>query len=92
MNVFYLTMLIATEEAHHNMKARKKMKIEDFDEFKDIPIDEIDECELVDIRTLEIRTDLPPKERMEDVLKKTKKVIMEPGNKSSNMMPILPLK
>ena len=31
-------------------------------------------------------------ETMEDVLKKTKKVIMEPGNKSSNMMPILPLK
>jgi len=31
-------------------------------------------------------------ETMEDVLKKTKKVIMEPGEKSSNMMPILPLK
>lgn len=31
-------------------------------------------------------------ETMEDVLKKTKKVIMEPGQKSSNMMPILPLK
>ena len=31
-------------------------------------------------------------ETMEDVLKKTKKVIMEPGDKSSNMMPILPLK
>lgn len=31
-------------------------------------------------------------EAMEDVLKKTKKVIMEPGDKSSNMMPILPLK
>ena len=29
---------------------------------------------------------------MEDVLKKTKKVIMEPGQKSGNMMPILPLK
>lgn len=48
------------------------MKIEDFDDFKDIPIDEIDENELVDIRTLEIRTDLPPKERMEDILKKMK--------------------
>ena len=31
-------------------------------------------------------------ETMEDVLKKTKKVIMEPGQKSGNMMPILPLK
>ena len=31
-------------------------------------------------------------EAMEDVLKKTKKVIMEPGDRSSNMMPILPLK
>lgn len=48
------------------------MKIEDFDNFKDIPVDEIDESELVDIRTLEIKTDLPPKERMEDILKKMK--------------------
>jgi molecular chaperone DnaK len=31
-------------------------------------------------------------ETMEDVLKKTKKVIMEPGQKANNMMPILPLK
>lgn len=31
-------------------------------------------------------------ETMEDVFKKTKKVIMEPGQKSSNMMPVLPLK
>ncbi len=31
-------------------------------------------------------------ETMEDVLKKSKTVIMEPGQKSSNMMPILPLK
>ena len=31
-------------------------------------------------------------ETMEDVLKKSKKVIMEPGRNSSNMMPILPLK
>jgi membrane protease subunit HflK len=31
-------------------------------------------------------------ETMEDILKKTKKVIMEPGQKSNNMMPILPLK
>lgn len=31
-------------------------------------------------------------ETMEDVLKRSKKVIMEPGQKSSNMMPILPLK
>ncbi len=31
-------------------------------------------------------------ETMENVLKKTKKVIMEPGQKSNNMMPILPIK
>ena len=31
-------------------------------------------------------------EAMEDVMKKTKKVIMEPGQRSSNMMPVLPLK
>lgn len=31
-------------------------------------------------------------EAMEDVLKKSKTVIMEPGAKSSNMMPIVPLK
>lgn len=31
-------------------------------------------------------------ETMEDVLKKSKTVIMEPGAKSSNMMPIVPLK
>ncbi|MBR5598804.1 MAG: FtsH protease activity modulator HflK [Alphaproteobacteria bacterium] len=31
-------------------------------------------------------------ETIEDVLKKTKNVIMEPGQKSSNMMPIVPLK
>ena len=48
------------------------MKIEDFENFKNIPIDEIDENELVDIRTIEVRTELPLKERMEDVLKKMK--------------------
>lgn len=31
-------------------------------------------------------------ETMENVLKKSKKVIMEPGARSSNMMPVLPLK
>lgn len=31
-------------------------------------------------------------ETLEDVLAKTKKVIMEPGQRNSNMMPILPLK
>ena len=45
------------------------MRIEDLDCFKDIPIDEIDESELVDIRTIKIRTDLAPKERMEELLK-----------------------
>lgn len=31
-------------------------------------------------------------ETLENVFKKTKKVIMEPGDRSSNMMPVLPLK
>lgn len=31
-------------------------------------------------------------ETMENVLKKTKKIIMEPGARSSNMMPVLPIK
>ena len=31
-------------------------------------------------------------ETLENVFKKTKKIIMEPGNKNSNMLPILPLK
>lgn len=31
-------------------------------------------------------------ETIEDVMKKTRKVIMDPGQKSSNMMPVLPLK
>lgn len=48
------------------------MRIEDFEKFKHMSIDEIDENELVDIRTIEVRTDLPPKERMEDVLSKIK--------------------
>ena len=55
------------------------MKIEELDNFKDIPIDEIDETELVDIRTLEIRTDLPPKERMEDILKMKNPYIFKVG-------------
>ena len=45
------------------------MRIEELNNFKDIPVDEIDESELVDIRNIKIRTDLPPKERMEELLK-----------------------
>jgi hypothetical protein len=48
------------------------MRVEDFEKYKNVPIDEIDESELVDIRTIEVRMDLPPKERMEDVLRKIK--------------------
>lgn len=48
------------------------MKLEELENFKHIPIDEIDEDTLVDIRTVNIRTDLPPKERMEELLKTMK--------------------
>lgn len=48
------------------------MRVEDFEKYKNVPIDEIDESTLVDIRTIEVRMDLPPKERMEDVLRQIK--------------------
>ena len=44
------------------------MRIEDLDCFKDIPIDEIDENELIDINYVDVRMDLPPKERLKYTL------------------------
>ena len=48
------------------------MKIEELKNFKHISEEELDRESLVDISTIDIRCDLPPKERMEDVLKKMK--------------------
>ena len=48
------------------------MKIEELKNFKHIPEEELDRDSLVDISTIDIRCDLPPKERMEDVLEKMK--------------------
>ena len=40
------------------------MKIEEFERLKNMSIDEVDESELVDINDVDIRMDLPPKERL----------------------------
>ena len=48
------------------------MRIEELKNFKHISDEEIDRDSLVDVSTVDIRYDLPPKERMEDVLKKMK--------------------
>ena len=48
------------------------MKIEELKNFKHISEEELDRESLVDISTIDIRCDLPPKERMEDVLEKMK--------------------
>ena len=48
------------------------MRIEELKNFKHIPEEELDRDSLVDISTIDIRCDLPPKERMEDVLEKMK--------------------
>ena len=51
-------------------RGEESMKIEELKNFKHIPEEELDRDSLVDISTIDIRCDLPPKERMEDVLKK----------------------
>ena len=48
------------------------MKIEELKNFKHISEEELDRDSLVDISNIDIRCDLPPKERMEDVLEKMK--------------------
>ena len=53
-------------------RGEKSMKIEELKNFRHIPDEEIDRDSLVDVSTIDIRYDLPPKERMEDVLEKIK--------------------
>ena len=48
------------------------MKIEELKNFKHIPEEELDRESLVDISTIDVRCDLPPNERMEEVLEKMK--------------------
>ena len=48
------------------------MRIEELNNFKDIPIDEIDESELVDINEVDVRMDLPPIERLKHTLDQIK--------------------
>ena len=53
-------------------RGEESMKIEELKNFKHIPEEEFDRDSLVDISNIDIRCDLPPKERMEDVLEKMK--------------------
>ena len=48
------------------------MKIEELKNFKHTSEDEFDRDSLVDISTIDARCDLPPNERMEEVLEKMK--------------------
>lgn len=48
------------------------MKIEEFEKFKNMSIDEVDESELVDIKAVQVRMDLPPKERLQHTLDQVK--------------------
>ena len=48
------------------------MKIEELKNFKHIPDDDLDRDSLVDISNIDVRCDLPPNERMEQVLEKMK--------------------
>lgn len=48
------------------------MNLEPYKKFKNIPIDEMDESVLVDIKTIEGRTDLPPAERLKYALDQVK--------------------
>lgn len=70
---FTLQIHVATEEALLILMIRRKtMKIEEFEKFKNMSIDEVDENELVDIKSVEVRMDLPPKERLQHTLDQVK--------------------
>lgn len=46
--------------------------MEEFERFKNMSIDEVDESELVDINDVDIRMDLPPKERLKHTFNQVK--------------------
>ena len=47
-------------------------KYEEYKKYKNMSIDEVDESELVDINSVEVRMDLPPKERLQHTLDQVK--------------------
>lgn len=47
-------------------------KYEEYKKYKYMSIDEVDESELVDIKDVEVRMDLPPKERLKHTLDQVK--------------------
>ena len=48
------------------------MDMKEFETYKNMSIDEIDESELVDINDVDVRMDLPPKERLKYTLDQVK--------------------
>ncbi len=48
------------------------MDMKEFEKYKNMSIDEIDESELVDINDVDVRMDLPPKERLKYTLDQVK--------------------
>ena len=48
------------------------MDMKEFEKYKNMSIDEIDESELVDIGDVDVRKDLPPKERLKYTLDQVK--------------------
>ena len=48
------------------------MDMKEFEKYKNMSIDEIDESELVDISDVDVRMDLPPKERLKYTLDQVK--------------------
>lgn len=48
------------------------MRAEEFERLKNMSIDDVDESELVDINDVDIRMDLPPKERLKHTLDQVK--------------------
>ena len=48
------------------------MDMKEFEKYKNMAIDEIDESELVDINDVDVRMDLPPKERLKHTLDQVK--------------------
>ena len=48
------------------------MDMKEFEKYKNMSIDEIDESELIDINDVDVRMDLPPKERSKYTLDQVK--------------------
>lgn len=57
------------------------MDMKEFEKYKNMSIDEIDESELVDINDVDVRMDLPPKERLKYTLDQVKNPYFFKGGK-----------